>query len=196
MSNSLKFCLSRKEAVPPNGFRCICPMTDIMVRAADFGELVKECTKTIMSLGLVPPADLVREVENAICNELPGYKFCKPCSQVKQTLGFGAITRWVTAMYKFAKEAKFSLVEQEEAERRAKICASCPHQIEAAGCWGCKGIAGMLPHIAGARKTSFDPQLKACGICGCYNSVSVHLPVSVQGGENLEFPDWCWKKKV
>jgi hypothetical protein len=25
--------------------------------------------------------------------------------------------------------------------------------------------------------------------------VSVHLPVEVQGGENLEFPDFCWKSK-
>jgi hypothetical protein len=169
-------------------------MTNVMVRAADFGELVKECSKTIMSLNLVPPPDLVKEVENAVCDQLAGYTSCKPCSQAKQTLGFGAITRWVTAMYKFAKEAKFSLVDQEEAERRAKICASCPYQIQASGCWGCKGVAGMLPQIAGARKTSFDMQLKACGVCGCYNSVSVHLPVSIQGGENLEFPDWCWKK--
>jgi hypothetical protein len=25
--------------------------------------------------------------------------------------------------------------------------------------------------------------------------VSVHLPVEIQGGENLEFPDFCWKSK-
>jgi len=52
----------------------------------------------------------------------------------------------------------------------------------------------MLPSIAGARKTIYDAQLKACGVCGRYNAVSVHLPVEVQGGENLEFPDFCWKK--
>lgn len=194
MSEGPKFCLSRKEAIPPNGFRCICPMTDKLVRAADFSELVKVCNQTILDYGKVPPPNLILLVENAICEQVAGYKYCKPCGRVKQTLGFGAIVRWVTAMYKFAKEAKFSLVDQSEAERRAKICAACPHQIDTSGCWGCKGIAGMLPHIAGAKTTFYDSQLKACGVCGCYNAVSVHLPIDVQGGDGLDFPDWCWKK--
>lgn len=165
-----------------------------MVRGGDWWDLVGNCQKLTLSLGKVPSPDLPLQVENALCARMAGNPDCVPCNMTKQSIGFGAIVRWVKAMYVFATQSKFELVDQSEAERRAEICAKCPMQISASGCWGCKGIAGMLPAIAGARKTSYDPQLKACGVCGCYNAVAVHLPKEGQGGDGLEFPEWCWKK--
>jgi hypothetical protein len=165
-----------------------------MVSGAEFSDLVAKCVKLLNEKSIVPPPDLVRQIENAICDRLPGYTHCKPCSRTQQTVGFNSIVRWVRAMYDFAVNNKFELVQQEVADARAKTCAACPMQIETSGCWGCKGIAGLLPHIAGAKTTPYDAQLKACGVCGCFNSVAVHMPVSAQGGDNLTFPDWCWKK--
>ncbi len=193
--NSPRFCYSRKTTVPPQGWWVKCPIVNEPVHGGDFWDMVSNCEKLLVSKGITPPTDFVSQIENNLCDRMAGNENCVPCSQEKQKLGFGEIVRWVKAMYQFAVNGKFELVPQEEAERRAKICAACPHQIATSGCWGCKGIAGMLPHIAGARKTSYDLQLKACGVCGCYNAVSVHLPVEVQGGENLEFPDFCWKFK-
>jgi hypothetical protein len=195
MSESPKFCYPRKTDVPPRGWIVKCPIVDEQVYGGDFWDMVKNCEKLLHSKGIMPPLDFVSQIENNLCDRLAGHPNCVPCSSKKQTLGFAEIVRWVRAMYQFATNGKFELVPQEEAERRAKICAACPHQIATSGCWGCKGIAGMLPAIAGARKTSYDMQLKACGVCGCYNAVSVHLPVEVQGGDNLEFPDFCWKFK-
>ena len=193
--SSPRFCYSRKSDVPPKGWLVKCPVLNVDVQGGDFWDMVGKCEKLLISNGINPPTDLLSQIENNLCDRLAGHPACVPCSQEKQKLGFAEIVRWVKAMYQFAINGKFELVPQEEAERRAKICAACPHQIATSGCWGCKGIAGMLPHIAGAKTTSYDPQLKACGICGCYNAVSVHLPVEVQGGENLEFPDFCWKSK-
>ncbi len=195
MSESPKFCYPRKTDVPPKGWIVKCPIVNEEVYGGDFGDMVSNCEKLLVSKGITPPVDLVSQIENNLCDRLAGHPNCIPCTKAQQTLGFSEIVRWVRAMYQFAVNGKFELVPQEEAERRAKICAACPHQINTSGCWGCKGIAGMLPAIAGAKTTSYDQQLKACGICGCYNAVSVHLPVEVQGGENLEFPDFCWKFK-
>ena len=195
MSEAPKFCYPRKTDVPPRGWIVKCPIVNEEVYGGDFWDMVGNCEKLLVSKNITPPTDLVSQIEHNLCDRLAGHQGCVPCTSKKQTLGFAEIVRWVRAMYQFATKGKFELVPQEEAERRAKICAACPHQINTSGCWGCKGIAGMLPHIAGARKTSHDLQLKACGICGCYNAVSVHLPVEVQGGENLEFPDFCWKSK-
>lgn len=192
MSNSLQFCYNSKTSVPAGGWWVT--WEGQKVRGGDWTDLVGNCQKLTVSLGKVPPPDLSRQVENALCSRLAGDTNCGPCSSAKQTLGFSSIVRWVRAMYQFAKDNKFQLVSQEEAERRASICAACPQQISTSGCWGCKGIAGMLPAIAGARKTSYDMQLKACGVCGCYNAVSVHIPLEVQQDANLEFPDHCWKK--
>jgi hypothetical protein len=194
MSEQLKFCYSDKSSVPPGGWTVKCPITGEVIEGGDFGDMVRNCERKILEQGLIPPTDIIQQIENALCERLAGYRQCVPCSSVKQTLGFGEIVRWVRAMYFFATKSHFQLVDQEEAERRAKICAACPHQISTSGCWGCKGIAGMLPAISGARKTSYDAQLKACGVCGCYNAVSVHLPLSVQQDASLDFPSHCWKK--
>lgn len=190
MNENLKLCYPVKSNVPPNGWYVVWEGQDVV--GGDWWDLVGKCQNVTVSLGKIPPPDLPQQVENALCERIR--IGCTPCNKVKQTLGFGAIVRWVRAMYAFATQGKFELVSQEEAERRADICSRCPMQISTSGCWGCKGIAGMLPAIAGARKTSFDGQLKACGVCGCYNAVAVHLPVEVQGSESLEFPEWCWKR--
>ena len=193
--SSPKFCYPRKTEVPPRGWFVNCPIVNEEVHGGDFWDMVGNCEKLLHSKGIMPPVDFVSQIEHNLCDRLAGNTNCVPCSKSKQTLGFAQIVRWVRAMYHFARTNKFQLVDQEEAERRAKICAACPYQIATSGCWGCKGIAGMLPQIAGARKTSYDSQLKACGVCGCFNSVSVHLPIDSQGGEDLEFPDFCWKFK-
>ena len=190
------FCLSRFTDVPPGGFWCECPGTDKAVLAGDFSELVENCALHLESLGQVPPPNLSFLVQDSLCRRLPGYPFCEPCSRVKQVVTFASIIRWVHAMWSFATKHGCKCVEQEAAERRAEICAACPLQVDASGCWGCKGIAGMIPIIIGKRSTSRDAQLKACGKCGCFNSVSVHLPLDVQGSDGIEFPDWCWKKHL
>ena len=192
MSSELKFCYKDKTSIPSGGW--LVTWEDQSVRGGDWGDLVSNCHNLTVSLGKIPPPDLSSQIENALCARLAGNANCVPCSKAKQVLGFNSIVRWVKAMYHFAKENKFELVAQDEAERRAEICAKCPLQISTSGCWGCKGIAGMLPAIAGARKTSFDAQLKACGVCGCYNAVSVHLPLAAQQDSSLDFPDYCWKK--
>lgn len=192
MSEKPPLCYPQKTHVPPNGW--IVQWEGQTVEGGDWWDLVNNCQKLTVSLGRVPPPNLPDKVERALCERV-GLS-CVPCNPVKQTLGFGSVVRWVRAMYHFAVMGKFELVSQEEAESRAEICARCPQQISTSGCWGCKGIAGMLPAIAGARRTSFDANLKACGVCGCYNAVAVHLPKNVQGGEDLEFPEWCWKKST
>lgn len=192
MSSELRFCYPKKNNVPTGGWWI--NWEGEVVRGGDHIDLVNNCHKLTVSLGKIPPPDLPQLVENFLCSRMAGNVNCVPCDKAKQSLGFGAIVRWVRAMYHFAKNNKFELVGQEEAERRAEICAKCPLQIQTSGCWGCKGIAGLLPHIAGAKTTSFDLQLKACGVCGCYNAVSVHLPLEVQEDASLDFPSHCWKK--
>jgi hypothetical protein len=190
MNENLKLCYPSKNYVPPLGWFVVWEGQD--VHGGDWYDLVDKCQKVTIGLGKIPSPNFEKLVEHALCERVSSQ--CKPCNKVAQTLGFMAIVRWVKAMYAFATQGKFELVSQEEAERRADICMRCPMQVSTSGCWGCKGIAGMLPAIAGARKTSFDAQLKACGVCGCYNAVAVHLPVAIQGSKDLEFPEWCWKR--
>lgn len=191
-----KFCLGGYSHVPPGDWSCVCPGTDVTVSGGHFGELVEKCEKLLVSMGRVPSVNFYKEVENAICERVKGWPHCIPCNKVAQSVNFMSIVRWVRAMYSFVTAHGMRTVAQEEAEHRARICAACPMQVATSGCWGCKGIAGLLPTLAGARTTSYDSQLKACGVCGCFNAVAVHMPVDMQGGEQLEFPTHCWKKST
>jgi hypothetical protein len=191
MSNSdTRLCLADASYVPPGGFRCECPIVGGIVESTSLTELTDKCADRITDQGFTPPPDLYSLVQDAICSKNLAWKFCQPCKKLSNPVGAMAVIRWVKAMAKFAAKG-FKLVEQEEAERRAEICAACPMQVETPSlCWGCHGIAGLLPKIVGARKTKLDGNLKTCGICGCYNSVSVHIPVDKS---DLNYPEWCWK---
>lgn len=85
---------------------------------------------------------------------------------------------------------------QEEAERRAAICAACPQNVEVEGCWGCGGVRRLLEAAIGRRRTSRDDSLRGCAVCGCQNQAQVHYPAAALiagGGAELDWPAQCWK---
>jgi hypothetical protein len=194
MSDNL-LCLAKLDYVPPRGWKCLCPgLESVPVSANTYLDLLQGCADALTEAGKEIPVDLGMQIQDAICAATPNYSYCRPCKKIKMVISAGHVIRWITAMYGWAKRHKFQLVPNEEAETRAEICARCPLQVETPSlCWGCNGVAGLIPRIKGARKTSWDSQLKTCGICGCYNDVSVHLPIDL-GGEH-EYPAHCWKKK-
>jgi hypothetical protein len=193
MSDVPRLCYTVKNSVPAGDWWCTCPIINERVEGGDFWDMVNNCKKKLEDRGIMLPVDIVLQIEDALCSRLHGNEHCKPCTMAEQKIGFKEVVQWVRAMYSFAIKGGLALVPQEEAERRARICAACPHQIETSGCWGCRGVAGLIPAIAGARVTESDGQLKACGICGCYNAVSVHIPNDVQDTHSLQFPSFCWK---
>jgi len=195
MSNNL-LCISKLDYIPPKGWTCDCPrLESVSVKGNTFDDLIQGCADALTEAGQDIPVNLSRLVQDAICAANPGYRYCRPCKKIKMKIGGGHVVRWVRSMVAWAKKHKFELASNEEAERRAEICARCPRQVETPSlCWGCHGIAGLIPLIKGARKTAWDSQLKTCGVCGCYNDVAVHLPIDLTG-EDLEYPAHCWKKK-
>jgi len=95
-------------------------------------------------------------------------------------------------------------VSQEEAERRALICRSCPNNGSLQfGCGACMSTVLQLLHaIIGKRKTSFDSELGACLVCSCSLKASVHVPTKVQQEglpdslkEEFKQIEWCWKRE-
>lgn len=86
-----------------------------------------------------------------------------------------------------------TFVDQGEAERRASICIQCPMNVTVAGCKGCSGVLKWAKEKLGGNTTSKDRALESCRICGCFNSVSVWVPLEAQNVEGLEFPVHCWK---
>ena len=103
------------------------------------------------------------------------------------------------------KLAGSPIVSDEEAERRAKICLSCPWHMEIS--WPCSGACGELKDyvqdIIGSKRTSVDAALKSCGVCSCWTGIAVYVPLEIQRSvlnedQKKQFEtaaeEWhCWK---
>lgn len=100
------------------------------------------------------------------------------------------------------------LVDQETANARAAICASChnnsPSAEVRAGCGACrKGGDWLLDKvrnpITGGRRTPSDPKLKVCALCGCDLKIKVWIPNEALGVPKEEanaYPSFCWRKAM
>jgi hypothetical protein len=108
---------------------------------------------------------------------------------------FGDISNFLNVLKAWMPKREW--VAEEEAERRAAICAACPQNIEVTGCTGCHNIVNTITGFLGNRATGYDDQLKGCRVCGCSNRAQVHVPLDVLHKgvtPEIEFPTECWKK--
>lgn len=89
-------------------------------------------------------------------------------------------------------------VEESEANERAMVCASCPHnalkrRIE-------DRIAREIVKQEEIRlklrlTTTNDTRLETCDVCGCYLKLKVWVPMRFQN-KSLPFPNFCWMRKT
>lgn len=92
------------------------------------------------------------------------------------------------------------LVSEEEAERRAAICAPCSRNVTyAKPCGGdCPELESAVKAIVGNASTTQDVKLGACSTCKCSLKSAVWLPIEIQAKGVTEemmsqFPSPCWK---
>jgi len=101
-----------------------------------------------------------------------------------------AIARFLAAMAAWVVNG--GQVGQEEAERRASICAGCKFNQHApeSGCSGCFGLAARVMRVIGDRTTRMDDLLKFCGNCGCSLHVVPFVPIEIldRAHKNEDFP--------
>jgi hypothetical protein len=123
------------------------------------------------------------EVEQEICARYPDA--CKetdsriPPREI--TLSAGDVVRG-TKVFAMQWANGRPTVEPEEAYRRARICVACPFQRSVPqGCGGrCGELKDFAKSMVGSKTTPYDGLLQSCGICHCWNSVSIWVPVETQ----------------
>lgn len=168
------------------------------IKAGDKSELLDKCMNLLRSRNMPIPIDLEWQIEDAICKRMPpDCKDCSPRNKKHIVIDANMVKRFMLTMEDWWKKG-FNYVPQEEADRRAAICASCPLQHEAEGCFGCRGIQGLVNVVRGKRSTPYDGRLLNCSVCGCFNQVQVHIPLDVlqKASGDLDYngnPE-CWKR--
>ncbi len=189
--------------VPPGGFRYLCQETQTWIRAASFNELVAASEKHRAANKLGIPEDFKDQVNAQMCSHMPPGT-CKHEAGVAvsgpRRLSFQdvvAATKTIGSwLLKGAKK-----VDQFEAERRAKICLSCPMNQNFDGCTTCaeKDLREAISGFMGDSKTPFDAALHTCFGCGCTLKAAIWFPIDLlkkhtPAEVSALLPDYCWKK--
>lgn len=194
--------LNRSEAPPQDGdgfsFRYVFPEDAFVARASaynDWEQAIKE-----HAVGNSLPIPDMAVCEDQLCGLLPPERCRYETGDMKSQdiSGFTVsdVVNWIKVVAtKILTGVNY--VSREEAERRAAICVRCPMNVAAHGCSGCASIAEMLTPGMSMRHTLQDSKLKNCGICKCYNKISVHFPLDVLKASSIDrsaYPDFCWRK--
>jgi len=89
-----------------------------------------------------------------------------------------------------------TFVTQEEANRRAKICVECPHNVKPEDT-GLAAWADMVAyHATKGHTTEHDSKLFTCSICSCPLKAKCHLggDLGVSAELKKKLPEYCWQK--
>ena len=202
----MPLAVTRTSTVPPNGWRYYIEATQRWVCSDSLPGLIGAVIRHLQTNHLPIPSDIDIVVEDQVCQNIPAASRTHSCYQVpgpdmppveiKRALTWADLANFLSVLAGWAANGG-KLDSQDTATKRAEICSTCPYNIQVAGCAGCHSIANQLTQLIGANSTGLESSLRGCAVCGCDNRAQVWFPLSVLGKgitEDMEFPDWCWKK--
>ncbi|MDE2102729.1 MAG: hypothetical protein KGL39_36125 [Patescibacteria group bacterium] len=196
--------LGNPRQTPPGNFVYVQPETQTRMEHETLGELVDLVSKHRLYKGL-PSAnpDLVSlDIQRQICAAMPpGVCYAepgedyKPLNDLSRNLTLEKIESFSLAVFEWVKSGAH-FVDEEEAQRRAKICLGCPFNKAPHAC-SCAPLWAFIKRLIPPRRQIDN--LHVCGICGCVNSAAVLAPVNVlvasHKGRDLRWPAHCWQPR-
>lgn len=139
------------------------------------------------------------DIEDASCRQViaehPGYNGCVDSEGLTPFGKAGKVTMQMVSdamniLYMRVMKGE-EPISQEEANRRAAICITCPLNVDAGACVSCK-LKGLMRTLKGGRKVAGENQLKACDACGCDLKTKVWFRKEAVYREGVEYPSFCW----
>jgi len=186
--------------------KAIVPGTDEVIYRGSAEQCYEAWSARCAQLGLTFDNELA-VFGDCCCKALPESLRDEACAKMsdaapevlrqKRLIGWRDIKAFFAAVASWWKAGE--CVSQDEADRRAAICAGCElnQSVFLPGCPGCTNIAAEVFKFIGGKKTASDAALKSCGHCGCQNSVIVWAPLDVLVKNETELPEppsHCWKR--
>jgi hypothetical protein len=166
-------------------------------RAMDWWTWEGKIREHIIGNGGEVPVNIMAIAEDQLCGTIPPDQCIYETGDMRPTdvrITLQSVGDWVKAVVQKVIGGE-DYVSQEEANRRAAICVSCPYNVVASGgCSGCEKLAELLTPGMAQRKTQYDDKLKNCAVCGCFNQIAVHFPLAVLADGDKPYPDFCWRK--
>lgn len=189
---------------PPDGFRYTDPDCKITTVAIDPVTWLSEAKQRRIDNHLQIPDDFFEQMQEQLCRTLPPelctYSETDP-EYVNTNITWADVIGASRTYLEWRKQGK-PFVSQEEAERRASICAGCYLNVRVKGCGGlCQEIIRLATETNGSKQTTQDAKLLNCAVCRCYNASQVHFPNSLlelndTPERQARYPaEFCWKRK-
>jgi hypothetical protein len=186
---------------PPGGWRYRCPYCTgdppVTSVGITFRQLVSN-VQTHYNNMKHPDVALPTVIEAAICASLSPedqVAYCDTGIRSRSAVGFGEVVTFTKWLSNWLTKG-MPLVSQEEANRRAAICAGCPYNVSIHGCAVCATSIGILRNkLMQAEPTTSNSKLQACGVCGCDLKTIVHVPLNTLAHRGLDYSKvpWCWQ---
>lgn len=194
------------------GWRYVVPETGQRFEGASLSELLHNLSAHYRAAGYPQPPNLARLVEDYICEQVPeacgGQPRASRSSDLVQQGWLAGLkhtfTNIVTGTQTLAAwiVGGRNYVDGDVANARARVCTTCPENVEPQGCTGCNlnTLHEVVRSVVGSRTTTSDSLLKACKVCGCDLKAKVHLPHTVlwrhmPDAQKQQLPEWCWLKR-
>ena len=193
--------LRDRTIVPPTSFRYT-HETGYTTVASTYADWVSSTKDHFRANDLPVPLDLEAQMNEQLCGILPPTWCDRDPGDVKWVDTHFGWNDFVDGMKAFGRWAVggVTFVEQEEADRRAAICVSCPLNVNITGCAACHKMATAITGDVAKKHSAYDDYLRACAICHCALKAMVWFPIdTLQSNETPERqtlrPDFCWVKQ-
>ncbi len=170
--------------------------TKVVLMSIGWPSLVKETREHLRGNDLPVPPNLSEVMQTWYCETIGGEACGEPPPVAPHDLRALA-ERFLRTAKKFVFDGG-QKVPQEEAERRAAICAACPKNVHADWCSGCflTSLTASAVGMVSGWKTSQDDKIQSCSVCGCRLSLKVHLGLDSMRYRELDgmWPEHCWAR--
>lgn len=179
-----------------SGYHWPVEQTKTVIANYGFKTLIEAVKKHMTANDVVIPTDLERQMNELACQDHP-----ENCSELDPDAA-RKVSLWHLAKRFFTaaiSAATTGLVSQEEAERRAAICAVCPHNGGSAlnlcgsGCHTAKFVREAAEALS-TKHTSLDDKLFTCQLCECSLRLKCHVQKEAMVEKEIEWPPHCWMR--
>jgi hypothetical protein len=192
--------------VPPNGWHFeVVP--GLRLEAINEEELVKLIFEYRLRHN-IPVGDIERDIDDYYCSRWPKACHKEPKDWVSNPDQVGhvsaepllkRVTRWAALMIHGQPKGGYSLINVDEANRRANICVGCPrNQGWRGGCAGCSSsTATVLAQLRKVQSVKQQGNLMGCQVGGWDNATAVWMPATelpLTDDQLKALPDRCWRK--
>lgn len=190
--------LKDKSKGPPDEFRYVHAETGHLSKAVNFWAWEEAIMSHRKANNLPIPGNMMDLAQDQICRTI-GPEWCEhsdEATHVSTRFNFGDVVNGMKALGKMML-GLVEFVSQEEADRRARVCAGCYFNVNAEGCGSCRKIAELISGPVAKKKTAWDHLLKVCAICRCSNAAKVWFPldeIPTDETQQALFPTFCWQR--